>query len=115
MSIKIAKRTFLITLPFILLLFVPFINQNEKGISFLKKNKVLLTGLFSIFGIYLRIDENIFTRFPNLNVPILIVYFNLQSIILFGITAFCLFFLYLKNYKKSSSGDCFHSQHYENV
>ena len=41
----------LIFFAFILLLYVPHLIQNEKGINFIKQNSIVLIGLFSIIGI----------------------------------------------------------------
>jgi len=47
-----ARRLFLILFPFVFLFFIPFFNQKEKRVDFLKKNKFFLIGLLSGFAIY---------------------------------------------------------------
>jgi len=49
----IAYRIALILFPLITLLFIPYLYQEERGFNFLKKNKVVIIALFSIFFLYL--------------------------------------------------------------
>jgi len=53
----------LVLFGFILLLFVPFLKQDVKGIEFIKSNKILLTGLLSIEILFFIAHDFIFYEF----------------------------------------------------
>ena len=77
------QRGFIFLFALILLLFIPFLNQEEKGIEFLKKNRILLIGLLSISGIYLMIPNfTIFKYFPILEQYPYVIFINLRWIFL---------------------------------
>ncbi|MFX0138674.1 MAG: hypothetical protein ACFFDN_33840, partial [Candidatus Hodarchaeota archaeon] len=61
----LAYKTIIILFPLIILLFIPFLHQDEIGRNFIEKNKYVLIGLLSVLGIYLTIErQNSF--YPNL-------------------------------------------------
>ncbi|TFG25715.1 MAG: hypothetical protein EU529_00445 [Promethearchaeota archaeon] len=62
----LVERTFIILFPLILLLFIPFLHQDEIGRDFIKKNKFVLIGLISVLGIYL---SNVTMEGLNLHYP----------------------------------------------
>ena len=101
-----ANRTLSILLPLTLLLFVPFLNQDEKGTKFIKSNIILLIGLISVAGIYLNINSGtifiiIITIIQLLDGSILIFIIFLRWIILLCIMATSLLMLNLKHKKTS--------------
>ncbi|TFG25714.1 MAG: hypothetical protein EU529_00440 [Promethearchaeota archaeon] len=61
----LAEKTLIILFPLILLIFIPFLHQDEIGKDFIKNNKYVLIGLLSVLCIYLTEGvENPF--YPNL-------------------------------------------------
>jgi len=85
-----------------LLLFIPYLNQDKKRIEFVKSNKILLLGVFSILGIFFIAHEFILYEF----IPIpheypLVILDNLRWIFLISIMIISLIHLKLK-YKKIS-------------
>ena len=94
-----AGRSLLILFPFALLLFIPFLNQDDKRIKFFKKNKIILIGLLSVVGIYFMLPDftiikyyPIFQKFPFL------IFLYLRWIILLCIFISTLLILYLKKF-----------------
>jgi len=89
---------------FVLLLFVPFLEQNVKGWEFIKKNNIFLIGIISILGIFL------FTRsfFISVFVPMMHavdfgVFELYRLFVLHMIMLICLFLLYMKkDYDKNN-------------
>lgn len=94
----------IILFSFILLLFIPYLNQEAKGIEFVKENKIVLIGLISISLIFFLTNNFIFILF----FPI---YFELENdifsalylLVLHIIMVSCFFLLYLKKTYFSSS------------
>ena len=93
-----ARRLFLILFPLVFLLFIPFLNQDERGIDFFKKNKIFLVGLLSGFLIYSMDphDQIIEFFFPYLEGSIFI---ELRWIVIVGIFGWSLLKLHMKNIK----------------
>ncbi len=58
-----AWKVLLILLPFVLLLFIPFINKNVKSIEFIKQNKIPLIGMCSILAINLTPMDHLY-KYP---------------------------------------------------
>ena len=85
----LAYRILIIFLPLTLLFVVPFLNQDAKGIDFIKKNRIIVILLISVLGIYLICDQvnPYYPSFKGMSAGWLIF-----TIIL----GFCLLFLYLK-------------------
>ena len=80
---------------FVLLLFVPFLIQNAKGIEFFKSNAVLLTGLFSIVVIFFISHRFIiYESFPELKVGFFVVFDKLRWIFFLSIMMISLIFLH---------------------
>jgi len=71
----IAYRISLILFPLICLLFIPYLNQDKKGLDFIKKNKTIFIALISILLLYLTPNKNAL-QYP---------YFE-------GVYLFCLFY-----------------------
>jgi len=95
-----ARRTFLVLSPLALLLFVPFLNQDEKGIDFFKKNKFLLIGILSVFIFHVNPQQStIIKYFPILQEYPYIIFINLRWIFLLCIYVGSVVILYWKRYK----------------
>ena len=91
----------LVLFSFILLLFVPHLNQNSKGIEFVKNNITLLIGLFSILGISFMSSNFIVFQLISIKEEIpFVIFYNLRWIFLLSIMMSSLIKLYLekKNY-----------------
>ena len=87
----------LIFFSFVLLLFVPYLDQDAKGIEFVKNNKILLIGVFSILIIFFLSHEFIIYRFiqePK-DYPLSILD-NIRFIILISIMLISIILLELK-------------------
>jgi len=94
----------LILFSFILLLFVPYLNQNRKGIEFVKSNKYSLIGILSILGIFFASSDFIIYDFiPFLqDYPFIFLYYA-RWIFLLCVMIISLIILYLKNQDNRSS------------
>lgn len=97
-------RVLAVFLPLVLLLFIPFLKQDEKGFDFIKTNKILLIGLLAIIGIYFNVNpETLYIIFmtilPFLNGTVLMIFIYLRLIFLICIIAICFLLLNLKNEK----------------
>ena len=92
-----AHRSLAILIPLTLLLYIPFLNENDRIVQFINDNKILLLGLISIYSIYHWIyRESIFRYFPFMeNFPFVILV-DLRWIILLAIMASSLFILEFK-------------------
>ena len=92
-----ARRLFLVLFPFAFLLFIPFFNQDEKSIEFLKKNKFFLIGLLSGFAIYFMDPHHglIELFFPALEGSKLLEYKWIAFVSIFGVD---ILILHLKKY-----------------
>ena len=90
----------LVLFAFILLLFVPFLNQGVKGIEFIKSNKILLTGLLSIGIIFLIAHNFIFHVFiPGYFELDIDIVDKFKTLVLHIIMMVCLVTLYLQRYR----------------
>lgn len=88
----------LILFSFILLIFVPFIKQNDNGFKFIKNNKILLVGLISILIItFMPPDFAIYGVFPFLQRYPLYLFVNLRWIFLICIFLSMLILLHIKD------------------
>lgn len=93
-----------IFLPFILLLYVPFLKQEENFSDFIKKNKLLLLGFIPIIGFYF-IPKNtykyhiIFDIFPVSEEYPFVIFVNFRWIILLLMMVLFLLLLYLQEIK----------------
>jgi hypothetical protein len=80
-----------------LLLFVPYLNQNAKGIEFIKCNKILLIGLMSIIGILFASSDFIFyDLFPLLEYYPSAIFYYSRWIFLLSVMLISLILLHLK-------------------
>ena len=57
----LAFRILLNIIPFVCILFIPYIDQTKRGIQFLKENIIVLIGLFSIAGLYFTPHKDAFS------------------------------------------------------
>jgi len=91
----------LILFSFVLLLFVPHLNQDVKGIEFLKCNSALIMGLLSIVGIFFISHEFIiYESYPELKYGFFVIIDKLRWIFLLIIMIISLISIHLK--KESS-------------
>lgn len=96
-----ANRVLMILLPLVMLLFIPFLKQDEIGTEFVKKNIILLIGFIAIMGLYLNVNPetiyNIITSIiPFFRGSVLLMLIYLRWIILLSIMVFSLLTLFLK-------------------
>ncbi len=92
-----AGRALILLFPISMLAFVPYVNQNSKGISFIKENLILLIGLLSIVGIYFMLpEETIFKYLKFLSQYPFVIAVNLRWIFLLCVFYISLLILYLK-------------------
>ncbi len=89
-------RILIILLPLTSLLFIPFLMQEENINEFIKRNKIIVIGMISIFSIYLiptKIQKS-YPFFPGITIGLFI------SVMLLGTSIIC---LYIKNIKNTLS------------
>ena len=90
----------LILYPLVILLFVPYLNENYSSFEFFKSNRILLLGLASILGIFFAWSTFIIFDFiPGLQDFPLIIFFYLRWIFLLSIMMISLIFLKFKKNK----------------
>ncbi|MHA1492073.1 MAG: hypothetical protein ACTSRI_20775 [Promethearchaeota archaeon] len=95
-----AWKSILVLFPLSLLLFIPFLNQEKKGIEFIKKNIFILIGLISLASLYFFFPNfTIFKYFPFLKEEHFIFLMNLRAIIPLIIYIGCFLILRLKKLK----------------
>jgi len=84
--------------PFIMMLYTPFLQKEEKGIFFIRNNKFVLLGLMSIAGLNANLWEiqTYFKYFPQLEGTIFEILIHLRWIFCFCIMFFSLFYLKFK-------------------
>ena len=93
-------RSFAIIFPFALLLFIPFLNKEERSIAFFKKNKIIMLGLASVIGIYFMLpDFTIYKFIPMMQKFPFIILMNLRYILLLCVFSGSIFTLYLERFK----------------
>ncbi|MFX0139711.1 MAG: hypothetical protein ACFFDN_39090 [Candidatus Hodarchaeota archaeon] len=87
----------LILFSFVLLLYVPYVNQNLKGNDFINNNRYLIIGLLSIFAIFLSpYDGLIYEFIPSLRKFPFFILINLRYILLLLIMIISITKLHLK-------------------
>jgi len=87
----------LILFSFVILLFVPYINQDKKGFDFIKSNKYQLMGLISISTIFLMPNDSLIYDYVEiLNQYPFIILINLRYIFLLLIMITSIVKLYFK-------------------
>ncbi len=91
----------LVLFAFILLLFVPFLNQDVDGVEFIKSNKILLIGLISIAFMFLNTNDFIFYHFFPIFFEYDNYYFKFKMLILHVIMITCLVALNIQKYKSN--------------
>ena len=90
----------LILYSLVILLFVPYLNENYSSFEFFKSNRILLLGLASIIGIFFAWSTFIIFDFiPGLEEFPLIIFFYLRWIILLCLMMISLIFLKFKDRK----------------
>ena len=95
-----SRKLPIVLLPLILILFVPYLNQDLKGIEFIKRNSILLIGLLSITLIsFLSYYNVLYDMNPNYQESPLVILDNLKYIIVFTTMMISLIFLKYKEYK----------------
>ncbi len=96
---RLVIRILLFLFPLTMLLFIPFLNQDEKGIGFLKKNKLVLIGLIAVFVIfYWPTTTYMFAFYPGWEYSIFAIFFYLKYLIFISIFVSVLLLLYYKKY-----------------
>ncbi|MFX1384038.1 MAG: hypothetical protein ACFFBP_16495 [Promethearchaeota archaeon] len=97
-----ANRVLMILLPSILILFIPFMKQDETGFDFIKENIILLTGFLAIAGIYLNVNPETIYLITIFIIPasqgfglMLIIYLRWIILLILMLLSFLL--LYMKN------------------
>ena len=89
-------------LALMLLLFIPHLKKQNKGIDFIRKNKILLIGLLSAVLLSFMIPENIIFKYlSNLQEFPYIIFVNLRYIIFLSILINTLFILSLNKRNKN--------------
>lgn len=97
---RLSIRVLLVLFPLCMLLFIPFLNQNEKGIGFFKKNILVLIGLIAVFGIFYWPTTNyMFIFYRGWEYSIFAIFFYLKYLIFISIFVSVLLILYYKKYK----------------
>ena len=93
-------RTLVILFPLALLLYIPLLNKEERGIAFFKKNKIIMLGLASVIGIYFMLpDYTIYKYIPWMQEFPFIILMNLRYIFLLSVFAGSIFILHLERFK----------------
>jgi len=99
-----AYQILLIIIPFILLIFVQFLNKQEKVIEFIKKNKILSIGLFGIIGVNFLLEFNyIYYKYLHFleNYPCNIIV-SLRWVLFIFMIGFSVLILHIKKYRKKN-------------
>ena len=96
---RLVIRILLFLFPLAILLFIPFLNQNEKGIGFIKKNALVLIGLISVFGIFFwPTTTYMFIFYSRWEYSLFAIFFYLKYLIFISIFVSVLLILYYKKY-----------------
>lgn len=94
----------LVLLALILLLFITYLNKQNKGIDFIKKNKILLIGLLSAALLSFMVPENIIFKYlSELQEFPYIIFVNLRYIIFLSILINTLFIISLNKRNKKTN------------
>jgi len=102
----------LVLFTLVILLFIPYLNQDVKGLEFIKANRILLIGLLSIAGMFFIPGAFIITEIiPEPEEYPLVMFYNLRWIFLLAIMLTSLFSLHL-NRQKEHDGTHNHNPNY---